>query len=95
MSVKVAGSRNGDRRAPVATVLRRILRRACWMILSAERPGAEQPAPGRQFVLGALGNEPADEPGQRAKQLVQQANEADHIVERLQDRANQIAQGSG
>ena len=72
-----------------------ILRRACWMILSAERPGAEQPAPGRQFVLGALGNEPADEPGQRAKQLVQQANEADHIVERLQDRANQIAQGSG
>jgi hypothetical protein len=60
----------------------------------AERPGAGQRAPGRR-IGRRLGDEPADEPCQRAKQLVQQANEADHIVERLQDRANQIAQGSG
>ena len=46
-------------------------------------------------VIGVLGDEPADEPGQRTQQLVEQADEADHAVERLQDRADQIAQGSG
>lgn len=67
-------------------------------------PGILDDAPGARSlgawpraiaVVVSLGEEPANEPGQSSEQLVEQANEADHIVQRLQDRADQIPQGSG
>src|SRR5204862_2605966 len=60
---------------------------------SAARSPVTLPRP-PTLCLVRLGDQPADQPGQRSEQLVQQADQADHIVERIQDGADQIAEWS-